>query len=184
MPRIATLAGNLLVATFDITDRNFYRAVVLVLAHDAGEGTAGLVLNRPTGVQPPDRLDVWRSLATAPAVMFNGGPVGRDTLIAIAVAHDDRTPLGWQPVHGRLGVLDLHGDAALAGGDLTGMRLFAGYAGWEGGQLAREIAAGAWFVVAAQPDDVLTAAPGDLWRAVLARQGGLLTTVPLDPNLN
>jgi putative AlgH/UPF0301 family transcriptional regulator len=33
MTRIAPLAGNLLVATFDLTDRNFSRAVVLVLAH-------------------------------------------------------------------------------------------------------------------------------------------------------
>jgi putative transcriptional regulator len=105
-------------------------------------------------------------------------------LIAIGVAHDDQSPAGWQPIHGRLGVVDLRADVTLAQGEIAGMRLFAGYAGWEGGQLEDEIAAGAWFVVAPQPDDALTTAPDELWRTVLARQGGLFKTVPLDPSLN
>jgi putative transcriptional regulator len=176
--------GQLLVATFGLLDRNFHRAVVLVLAHDSTEGAAGVVLNRPTAAEPPDRLDAWRSLAASPVVMFNGGPVSPDTLIAIGVAHDDHTPPGWQPVRGQVGVLDLRADAALAQGELAGMRMFAGYAGWEGGQLEEEIAAGAWFVVPPQPDDAVTTAPDDLWRTVLARQGGLFKTVPLDPSLN
>jgi putative transcriptional regulator len=179
-----SLAGRLLVASFELTDRNFRRAVVLILAHDATEGAAGVVLNRPTGVYPPERLAAWHPLATAPGVMFNGGPISRDTLITVAVANDGRAPTGWQSVHGRLGVVDLRGDIAQAREGLTGVRFFSGYAGWEGGQLEGEIAAGAWFVVAAHPDDALTTTPDALWRAVLARQGGLFTTVPLDPNLN
>jgi putative transcriptional regulator len=181
---VASLAGQLLVATFGLIDRSFRRAVVLVLAHDSAEGAAGVVLNRPTAVQPPDRLDAWRPLAATPVVMFSGGPVSPETLIAIGVAHDDQAPVGWQSVRGRLGVLDLRADVVLAQSELAGMRLFAGYAGWEGGQLEQEIAAGAWFVVAPQPDDALTTAPDELWRTVLARQGGLFKTVPLDPSLN
>lgn len=178
------LSGRLLVATHHLTDLNFQHAVVLVLAHDAAEGAAGIVLNRPSGAEPPERLEAWRPLAATPAVMFTGGPVSRDTLIGIAVAHTGHRPTGWQPVHGRLGVVDLHADAALAKTELAGMRLFSGYAGWEAGQLEDEIAAGAWFVVTPRPGDALTVAPGHLWRAVLARQGGLFTTVPLDPNVN
>lgn len=180
----APLSGRLLVATHHLTDLDFHRAVVLVLAHDAKEGAAGIVLNRPSGAPPPDRLEAWRPLAATPAVMFTGGPVSRDTLIGIAVAHTGQRPMGWQPVHGQLGVVDLHTDAALVRTEFAGMRLFSGYAGWEAGQLEEEIAAGAWFVVAPRPGDALTVAPDDLWRAVLARQGGLFTTVPLDPNLN
>ena len=180
----APLSGQLVVATHHLTDLNFHRAVVLVLAHDAEEGAAGVVLNRPSGAEPPDRLDAWRPLAATPAVMFTGGPVSRDTLIGIAVAHTGHHPSGWQPVHGRLGVVDLHADATLAKAELAGMRLFSGYAGWEAGQLEAEIAAGAWFVVPPRPGDALTVAPDELWRAVLARQGGLFTTVPDDPGLN
>lgn len=180
----ASLTGQLLVATHELTDQEFHRAVVLVLAHDADEGAAGVILNRPTGARPPSRLDAWQAIAATPAVMFKGGPVSRETLIAVAVAQEGHDPSGWQPLRGTLGVVDLHADATLVGTELAGIRLFSGYAGWETGQLEREIAVGAWFVVPPVPDDALTVAPDALWRAVLARQGGMFTTVPLDPNLN
>jgi putative transcriptional regulator len=180
----ASLAGKLLVASFELSDRNFRRSVVLVLAHDPDEGAAGVVLNRPTGVTAPERLAAWQPLTAAPAVLFNGGPVSRDTLLAVAVANGGHTPEGWQPVAGRMGVVNLRGDVARARAELAGLRLFSGYAGWQGGQLEGEIASGAWFVVGAHPDDAVTDTPDELWRAVLARQGGLFTTVPMDPNLN
>lgn len=178
------LSGRLLVAAHDLADPNFDHAVVLVLAHDPSEGAAGVVLNRPSAAEPPERLRQWRALAATPGVIFVGGPVSRETVICVAVAHTERRPVGWQRVHGRLGVVDLHADAVLAKTQLAGVRLFSGYAGWEPGQLEGEVAAGTWFVVAPRPSDAMTVAPESLWRAVLARQGGVFTTVPEDPNLN
>ena len=70
---------------------------------------------------------------------------------------------------------------------LRGLRVFAGYAGWDGGQLAGEIARGDWFVVPALPDDVLTGQGPQLWSRVLRRQGvplALLATFPLDARHN
>jgi putative transcriptional regulator len=67
------------------------------------------------------------------------------------------------------------------------LRVFAGYAGWEGGQLERELAEGAWYVLDADPEDALTSEPGGLWRFVLRRQGGKLALVsnfPADPTMN
>ena len=48
----------------------------------------------------------------------------------------------------------------------TGLRVFAGYAGWSPGQLAGEIAEGAWACVPGAPDDVLSevAGPGAVAR--------------------
>ena len=43
-------AGRLLVATPLLGDPNFRRAVVLIVEHEAVEGTLGVVLNRPTAV--------------------------------------------------------------------------------------------------------------------------------------
>lgn len=177
--------GRLVVATHELTERTFRRAVVLLLAHDRREGAAGVVLNRPTGVDLPDRLRRWEALAASPPVVFMGGPVGRDTVIGVARVDGDAEVdvAGWRQVGEGLGVIDLSSDPAVAEG-LQAVRLFAGYAGWGVGQLEREIASGAWFVVPATPDDPLTTTPADLWRAVLARQGGLFTTVPDDPGLN
>lgn len=178
------LAGRLVVATHELTHRNFRRTVILLLAHDAHEGAAGVVLNRPSGADLPDRLHPWEGLAAPPAVIFTGGPVARDTVIGVGGGDGDVDVAGWQQIATGIGVVDLSGDAVAARGRLRSVRLFVGYAGWDGGQLEREIAAGAWFVVDARPDDVLTASPDGLWRAVLARQGGVFTTVPDDPGLN
>ena len=53
---------------------------------------------------------------------------------------------------------------------LVDVRVFAGYAGWSGGQLEDEIEQGAWWVLDAQPVDAMTDDPDRLWRAVLRRQ--------------
>ena len=178
------LTGRLVVATHELTDRNFARAVVLVLAHDDDDGAAGVVLNRPTPAEFPDRLRAWAPLAAAPAVMFRGGPVSRDSVIGLAEIVAGAQPRSWQQVTGTVGVVDLSVDADALPTQLRWVRLFSGYAGWGGGQLEGEIASGAWFVVDADPADACTAEPQGLWRAVLARQGGLFTTVPDDPALN
>ena len=54
------------------------------------------------------------------------------------------------------------------------MRIFRGYAGWGPGQLEGEIEAGRLAGARRRADDVFTAAPDDLWRIVLRRQGGRL----------
>ena len=70
---------------------------------------------------------------------------------------------------------------------IADLRLFAGYAGWSGGQLETELGAGGWFVVDSEPLDAFTSRPDDLWRDVLARQRGrlsLFAACPMDPSLN
>ena len=65
--------------------------------------------------------------------------------------------------------------------------MFAGYAAWGSGQLEGEIEAGAWFVVDAEPADVMSQDPGQLWKRVLRRQGPRLAMVaafPPDPSQN
>ena len=57
----------------------------------------------------------------------------------------------------------------MAGG-IEVARIFVGYSGWGGGQLDHELAAGAWFVVDAEPSDLFSPQPENLWGAVLRRQ--------------
>lgn len=172
-------AGRLAVATHDLTDPNFAGAVVLLLDHDE-DGSVGLVLNRPGDTPVAEPLPDRRHEVASPAVVFVGGPVRRDLLITLGagpVVGDD----AWQPVMEGLGIVDVDGAAPSA---LRCIRPYAGYAGWGPGQLAEEIADGAWWVVDGIADDAVTGDPGGLWRRVLTRQGGLFTTVPEDPVLN
>jgi putative transcriptional regulator len=88
---------------------------------------------------------------------------------------------------GSLGLIDLDAPPELLSAGLRGLRIFAGYAGWGGGQLDDELAEGAWYVVDSEPLDAFSAAPEELWRVVLRRQRGelaFLSTYPPDPSLN
>lgn len=162
--------GQLLVAVPGMLDPNFDATVVYVF--DTTDGAAGLILNRPTDIPLSDVLPDLAEAAAVPAVVFHGGPVMVEHGLVLGATHTEIT------------VLDTE---AASGADPKSVRVFAGYAGWETGQLEAEIAAGGWFTVDNSPADVLTGDPGGLWRAVFARQSGPLNryrTYPDDPRLN
>jgi putative transcriptional regulator len=187
-----TLAGRLLVATPLLGDPNFRRTVVLVVEDEPGEGTLGVVLNRPTEVPVGRVLEPWTGLASDPSVVFHGGPVSPNSALGLAIVPGDEEPVGWRPLDSlarpaRLGLVDLETPPELLAGGIASFRVFAGYAGWGPGQLQAEIEEGAWYVVPAEPSDAFAAEPGRLWQAVLRRAGGtlaLVATYPDDPALN
>ncbi|MDT0267860.1 YqgE/AlgH family protein [Streptomyces sp. DSM 44915] len=185
MSEVSSLTGRLLVATPALSDPNFDRSVVLLLDHD-DEGALGVVLNRPTPVDVAEVLAPWAELTGEPGVVFQGGPVALDAALALAVVPGGG-PLGWRRVHGSIGLVDLEAPPEVLAAEVGSLRIFAGYAGWGAGQLERELAEGAWYVVDSEPGDVSAPDPERLWRAVLRRQRGslaLLTTYPDDPSLN
>jgi putative transcriptional regulator len=171
--------GALIVATHDLVDPNFAKAVVLLLDHDE-DGTIGVVLNRPSAVPVTDPLPDCRHRMADPAVVFAGGPVGRDTMLVIGTGEVGPSP-AWQQVTDGIGLVDIDQDAPTG---LEASRVFAGYAGWSPGQLEAEVGAGAWWVLDGPSSEVLATQPFTLWRRMLKAQGGLFTTVPDDPVLN
>lgn len=184
----ASMTGRLLVATPALVDPQFQRAVVIVLDHDEA-GTLGVVVNRPSEVEVGAVLPPWQPFVSAPGVLFQGGPVARNSAVGLArIAGDgDEEPLGWRQVAGPLGLVDLDAPPEVLAAEMGALRVFAGYAGWAAGQLEAEIAEGAWFVVDATPTDPFSADPAALWRRVLRRQPGELafvSTYPDDPALN
>jgi putative transcriptional regulator len=191
------LSGKLLIANPRMVDPNFDRTVVLVLAH-GDEGAIGVVLNRPSETEVGEPLPGWESLAVAPSVVFMGGPVNHSAAICLARLSGGQPGLtvapgdagareGWTSVSGEVGTFDLELDPEAVAAGLSGLRIFAGYAGWAAGQLEGEIDAGAWWVVEAESRDVFSDRPEQLWGGVLRRQGGSLALVahyPADPHLN
>ena len=181
--------GQLLVATPVLGDPNFARSVVLILDHD-GDGALGVVVNRPTELPVTSVLAPWSSLVCRPEVLFQGGPVATDAALGLAELPDgvDGEPLGWRRLYGRIGLIDLDTPPELITGAVRVVRVFAGYAGWSPGQLAGEIAEGAWACVPGTAEDVLSPAAGPvLWRRVMGRQSGrlaVLSTAPADPSTN
>ena len=96
--------GKLLVATPPLTDPNFDRTVVLLLEY-GDDGALGIMLNRPTDTELVDVLPDWSPLASAPGVVFAGGPVMPDSVIALGRAapgdHRRVDSRARRPRHGR-----------------------------------------------------------------------------------
>ena len=170
--------GRLLVASPDIDDSSFRRAVVLMLTHDA-EGALGLMLNRPVDVPMAEIFPDWVEVAAPPACVYFGGPVEPDAALGLGEGPPDRE----QMIVGLIGAVNLDGRPE----DYRSVRIFAGYSGWAPGQLDGEIARGDWIVVDALVEDVTATAPDGLWRDVLRRQKdrvSIFATAPDDASLN
>ena len=181
-------AGQLLVATPALVDPNFEHAVVLLLDLDES-GALGVVLNRPSPVPVEQILEGWGDLASNPQVLFHGGPVSTESALGVATLRPGQAedPVGFRRLFDDTGIVDLDTPTELLAGAVTGMRIFAGYAGWGSEQLEAEVEEGSWYVVPAVPADLVTADPEGLWMRVLRRQPGELawvSTRPLDPTLN
>ncbi|WP_016698668.1 YqgE/AlgH family protein [Actinoalloteichus spitiensis] len=188
-PDVEVEPGTLLVASPGLSDPNFRRTVVYVIEH-RGEGTLGVVLNRPSDTALHDVLPSWGPYATRPRAVFLGGPVEQKVALCLAAL---RTGVRVSEVPGTISVrnpvtlVDLDHDPDTFAGLIRGLRVFAGYAGWESDQLAGEIERGDWIVVPALPDDILAPPGDDLWGRVLRRQPmplALLATHPSDPRRN
>ncbi|SFP85219.1 putative transcriptional regulator [Amycolatopsis arida] len=170
-------------------DPNFRRTVVFVIDHRE-EGTLGVVLNRPSDVPVGDVLPNWGPHVVEPQAVFVGGPVEKKTALCLAALRTGERAAdvpGVIAVRGPVALVDLDADPDLLESKVRGMRVFAGYAGWDAGQLAGEIERGDWLIVPALPSDVLATPKRDLWGQVLRRQGvptALLATHPGDLQRN
>jgi putative transcriptional regulator len=179
---VDTLRGQLLVASPSLLDPSFRRTVVLVTEH-SDEGAAGLVLNRPSEVAVEDVVPQLDWLAEPETRVYLGGPVEQNAVLVLAEFGDPAdSPV---PVFGNLGFVAL--DDATVAVDVRRKRVFAGYAGWAGGQLEAELGREDWILEEARPDDVFGDEPDSLWAAVLRRKGGvyaLVARMPEDPSVN
>ena len=181
--------GALLVAAPGLLDPNFRRTVVFIIDHRQ-TGTLGIVLNRPSEVAVVDVLPIWGRHTSRPQAVFVGGPVEQKTALCLAALRAGNDPEGIEGVvgvRGPVALVDLDSDPDDLMPRVRGLRVFAGYSGWDGGQLAGEIGRGDWMVVPALPDDVMVPPGVDLWGRVLRRQGmplALLSTHPVDVERN
>ena len=132
--------SKLLVATPRTGGEVFRRSVVLVLHHDE-EGAQGVVLNRPWPLPSRPVLPPWQDYVTDPPTVFQGGPVALDSALGlVTVPGDHQEPMGVRLLFGGIGLVDLDIPPLVVVPEVAGLRIFAGYAGWSGGQLSGRFA--------------------------------------------
>ena len=179
-----SLAGQLLLAAPTLQDPNFARTVVLIGMHDKN-GAMGVVLNRPSTVTVGEAVPQLEDVMGAAETLYVGGPVQPSSVVFLAEFLEPE--LAGTLVLGRIGFPAPDADVEQLTQATARRRVFAGHAGWGRGQLDAEIAGGDWIAHPAEPRDVFTQMPGELWSEVLTRKGGsyaLLARMPLDPSVN
>jgi putative transcriptional regulator len=176
--------GRLLVAAPMLTEATFARTVIYLLEHDE-TGTVGVVLNRASHTPVGQVLPEWETVVSEPQVVFSGGSVQPDGALCLGVPI--RASGATRPLGDGMCTVDLDGDVMEVHHATSKLRIFAGHSGWAAGQLAQELAEGAWFVVEGAIADVFAEEPAGLWRIVLRRQPPplrFISTFPMDPVLN
>jgi putative transcriptional regulator len=171
--------GTLLVASPQMTDPNFARAVVLVLRHES-EGTLGVVLNRPTNLEPGTVFpELAASVGSYPGRLFRGGPVSPTQILILVRGLAAATVAGPEVLDKVFLSIDaesLPEMTRLADGT-NDLRLYAGHVAWAPGQLDAEIRSGGWQLIPGTAELVFHGEPGELWTELEGRAS------PAGPNV-
>jgi len=175
---------NLLVAKPEMPDPMFAHSVILILPHAADFPlVVGLIVNEPIAQLPlhklfPDSAALKRRSDTA----FFGGPVDLETPAIIF-----RSAKAINKASQLAGDVYVSLDPDLAAGIAQDpkrahdFRLVLGRAQWLTEQLHDEIMQGAWYMVSVEADIVFSAAPADLWDAMVARARWIPTVADIAP---
>lgn len=144
------LSNQLLIAMPSMTDGNFSQAVALICEHSE-KGALGIVLNKPLGMKLGDVLTQMKleasSILVGEQAVLRGGPVHADRGFVLHRPGGD-----WDSTHRVSDNVQVTTSrdvlAAIARGDGPQDAFIAlGYAGWEAGQLEREILDNVWLSV-------------------------------------
>ena len=82
-----SLAGHFLIASPQILDPNFHRAVVLITAH-SDEGAVGLILNRCSEATVGEAVPQLAPVTDLDDPVFVGGPVNPEGVAVLAEFED------------------------------------------------------------------------------------------------
>ncbi len=181
-----SFAGHFLVASPRLRDPNFAKTLVLLVDHDE-EGAFGVVVNRAVG---KTIQDLWREVGSAPCrsrrPIYLGGPVP-GPLISL---HTKAELSEMEPVPGVFLSAKKENLDRLVLDEESAYKVFVGHSGWGAGQLENELGQGAWRVLPATADNILSTAD-DLWETIFRQLGRSLlqsmlkvSDLPSDPSVN
>ncbi len=168
------LSNHFLIAMPAMTAPFFHHAVIFICEHNA-DGAMGIIVNHPTDISLGDVLEhmditVENKNAYSQPVLA-GGPVRQERGFVI------HKPIGhWQaslPLNEEIAVTTSR-DILLAIVDEKGpldVLIALGYAGWEPGQLEKEILHNDWLILPATPDLLFDTPFGDRWRVAGKKLG-------------
>ena len=170
-----SFTNHLLVAMPSLADPDFSQSVTLVCEHSVGQGALGIVINKPLPMTLDEVLSQMNLQASDAAIgarsVLRGGPVHRDRGFVV------HRPGGeWDSSHSVSDGIRITTSrdvlAAMARGEGPPDAFIAlGYAGWEAGQLEREMLENAWMSLPVDEHILFDLPFEERWLAVWRRLG-------------
>lgn len=170
-----TLSNHLLVAMPTLADPEFSRSVTLVCEHSLDKGALGIVINKPISMTLGEIFEQMAIEAADPEMgdrpVLRGGPVHSDRGFVV-----HRSGAQWgssHPVSDQIQITTSRDvlEAMARGAGPQDAFIALGYAGWEAGQLEREMRDNAWLTLPVDEDIVFKTPFEDRWHAVWQRLG-------------
>jgi putative transcriptional regulator len=168
---VTDLAPGFLVAVPQLGDPNFQRALIMLIEHSES-GAIGLVVNRLASVHlgevaKSQKLPFRPEMIGAP--VFVGGPVQSERGFVLHARPDvvESVEVG----DGLFVSSSMESLRQLMDGPVGSFRLCLGYAGWDAGQLEKELQEGAWITAPLTRKHVLQTPAKQSWDAVLRDMG-------------
>lgn len=162
--------GNILISEPLMHDFHFGRSVILLVDHNAAEGTLGLIVNKRLNATVGEIVDDFHDFD---APVYLGGPVADNQLFFIHTLGEmipDASPiidgLYWGGDKETLKTLI---NTGIANEDNT--RFYLGYSGWDAGQLVSELVRNSWLVGNITTQQLFRIPEGDMWETFVSHAG-------------
>lgn len=180
----------LLVATPQLMDPNFKKAVVLIVEH-TDSGSMGFIINRPIQtsladlvtspkIKIPDNIPGWYGgpVETSTGIILHNGATmkepGQDPTPTIALSSTEETLVDlvdYSEQRMRELALRQGGNTRVKLEPLYPYRFLVGYSGWGAGQLMEEVRSGAWLQTAATQEMLFNTNWQTLWDSAMGKVG-------------
>ena len=162
--------GAFLVASRDLGDPNFARAVILLVRYDEENGALGLIINRQSDVPLSRVFAELKEAKDRSDPIYLGGPVETGSVLALL-----KSDVSLKDTNRVFGDVYLISSKALlektlaAGTEADRFHAYLGYAGWAREQLEHEVELGAWHVMPAEAGSVFHSDPDSVWPRLIRR---------------
>lgn len=156
-----------LIATEQLESTSFQQTVILI-THLSERGATGLTINRPTDIPLNQVFPRIPQLNQRTDPLYLGGPVSTN---AIFVLLRTEHPQNYMHLIADNIYFSTAQNAFRYPLD-NQSRIYAGYTGWDAGQLQYEIDRGDWLLIQTQPEIIFDENPNDLWQSLIKGWSG------------
>lgn len=146
---------------------DFFEESVILLLEDNEDGSFGIAINKPSQKKLGDLSDEFSSTFLEEAEIFEGGPVGKDTIsLAVCSCEGDDNKGG----SFAFGTTPQNAIEEISNNPDAKVAAFSGYSGWGPKQLQNEIEEGEWIVSNADIGMIFEVSPDEIWRTLILKE--------------